>query len=164
MSAQDRVLQAILPDVEAAIQSFWEGEYGRKCESEIERIFAATAFVGQQVVAAKNIAPSRASSGKGIFIEPQYVIGPYRVDFLMGFLNKDKAADLLECIVVECDGHDFHERTKQQAAKDKARDRYLSSQVGRVVRFTGRELFRDPQGCLVEAIKIAGIVNGVRFE
>lgn len=162
MSAQDRVLQAVIPDVQAAIQYFWDGEYGRKCESEIERIFAATAFVGQQVVAGNRIAPSRVASGPGmIFLEPQCEIGSYRVDFLMGFA--DGADDLLKCIVVECDGHDFHERTKEQAAKDKSRDRYLSAHVARIVRFTGSELFRDPQRCLVEAIQILGVVNGVRF-
>lgn len=163
MSAQDRVLQAVLPEVEAAIHAFWEGEYGKKCESEIERIFAATAFVGQQVGASGRIASSREKSGPGmIFLEPQCVIGPYRADFLMGFA--DGASDLLKCIVVECDGHNFHERTKEQAAKDKSRDRYLSAHVGRVVRFTGSELFRNPQGCLVEAIKILSVVNGVRVE
>src|SRR4051812_47242349 len=43
-------------------------------------------------------------------IVPQWKIAPYTVDFLVIF--EGIAA------VVECDGHDFHERTKEQAEHD----------------------------------------------
>lgn len=46
-------------------------------------------------------------------------------------------------INVECDGHDFHERTKEQAARDKRRDRDLQSVGWVVARFTGSEIFKD---------------------
>jgi hypothetical protein len=48
------------------------------------------------------------------------------------FENRAKAPDGTEVpgiklvqdqIIVECDGHDFHERTKQQASRDKAHGR-----------------------------------------
>src|ERR1041384_1385190 len=45
-----------------------------------------------------------------------HAIGSYRVDILLaGFVH----------LAIECDGHDFHDRTKQQAAYDRARDREL---------------------------------------
>jgi hypothetical protein len=47
-------------------------------------------------------------------------------------------------IDVECDGHDFHERTRQQAERDKARDRDLQALGWVVARFTGSEIVRDP--------------------
>lgn len=50
-------------------------------------------------------------------------------------------------LVVECDGHNFHERTKEQAAKDRARDRWLTSKDYDVFRFTGSELWRNPMAC-----------------
>ena len=40
-------------------------------------------------------------------------------------------------IVVECDGHDFHEKTKDQVARDKSRVRDLEIAGWRVLRFTG---------------------------
>src|SRR5262245_34455764 len=40
-------------------------------------------------------------------------------------------------IVVECDGHDYHEKTKWQASRDKRRDRILQRLGYRVFRFTG---------------------------
>lgn len=81
-------------------------------------------------------------------IHPQQPIGPYRVDFLITFDPDDGGAQM--AAVVECDGHDFHEKTKEQAAHDKKRDRYLQSQGLTVLRFTGSELYRDPMSCAFE--------------
>lgn len=53
-------------------------------------------------------------------------------------------------IIVELDGHDFHERTPEQAQKDKSRDRELQAKGWHVLRFTGREVLRDPWLCLNE--------------
>ncbi len=51
-------------------------------------------------------------------------------------------------IAVELDGHDFHERTKQQAARDKSRDRTLSASGWTCLRFTGSEVYADPSECV----------------
>ena len=55
-------------------------------------------------------------------------------------------------LIVECDGHDFHERTKEQAAKDRSRDRASAMLSIDVFRFTGSELWRDPWGCARQVI------------
>ena len=60
--------------------------------------------------------------------------------------------------VVECDGHEFHERTKDQAQRDRSRDRRLQEAGFRVFRFTGSELYRDPIGCAREVIGWAATV------
>ena len=62
----------------------------------------------------------------------QKKIGPYRVDF---FVKSPFGR-----VVIECDGHDFHERTKQQAAHDKKRDRYLQKEGYAVLHYTGSEI------------------------
>lgn len=78
-----------------------------------------------------------------IAIFPQSQVGTYRADFLI----------LCECndvkfwIVVECDGHDFHERTKEQAKRDRARDRWMTANNISVLRFTGSEIYADPSAC-----------------
>lgn len=56
-------------------------------------------------------------------------------------------------IVVECDGHNFHERTKDQARHDKERDRWMLSKGIRVFRFTGSEIFADPIKCAMEVVE-----------
>lgn len=83
-------------------------------------------------------------------ITPQARIGTYRADFLLWFRSKNHIAGL----VVECDGHDFHEKTKEQAARDKKRDRELLTAGFPVVRFTGSEIFKDALGC-VDQIRVA---------
>lgn len=55
-------------------------------------------------------------------------------------------------VVIECDGHDFHERTKEQAAHDRGRDRWMQANGWSVLRFTGSEIHRDPHRCAEEAI------------
>lgn len=58
-------------------------------------------------------------------------------------------------VTFELDGHDFHERTKEQARRDKSRDRRLAAGGMLVVRFTGSEVFADPIGCAQELRRIA---------
>lgn len=58
-------------------------------------------------------------------------------------------------IGVEIDGHDYHERTKEQARKDKSRQRLLEKNNYRIIRFTGSEIFKDPMACTDEAYSFA---------
>lgn len=57
-------------------------------------------------------------------------------------------------IAIECDGHDFHERTKKQASSDRSRDRLLTAEGWRVIRFTGSELYGNVAGCVDELQRI----------
>lgn len=78
-------------------------------------------------------------------IEVQYEIGRYRLDFAL-FCGTKR-------VDVECDGHDFHERTKEQARRDRSRDRALQAAGWIVCRFTGSEIHRDAAACAVEALR-----------
>lgn len=71
-------------------------------------------------------------------IEPQHEAGGYRYDFSVRSLPTKK----LLCLV-ECDGKEFHS-TPGQKANDQAKDRLAESFGIRVVRLTGREIYRDP--------------------
>lgn len=127
-------------------RSSWERRLG-KTESPIEaeflRAFCGAAFDhGYEVAKA-----SRATSGI-IIVSPQKTIDRYRVDFEVKY---PFFGDLLE-IVVECDGHDFHERTKQQASRDKRRDRDLQRLGYQVFRFTGSDIHGDARGCACEVL------------
>ena len=94
-----------------------------------------------------------------VTIMPQSQIGEYRVDFLIEYeqdiietddQGNDKGVQFRSSIIVECDGHDFHEKTKAQASKDKKRDRVLQSVGYRVFRFTGSDIYKDPISCAEE--------------
>ena len=84
-------------------------------------------------------------SGAAVF--PQAEIGPYHLDFLLLFKN---AANTLLGMAVECDGHEFHEKTKRQAAHDKRRDRYVAMHSIPTLRFAGSEIHIDAAVCAEE--------------
>jgi very-short-patch-repair endonuclease len=86
-------------------------------------------------------------------IAPQFEIDQYRVDFCILFQGPNAG----ECfhIIVECDRHDFHEKTKKQAMRDKKRDRHLQAYGFKVFRFTGSEIWNDPHLCAEEVYEAA---------
>jgi very-short-patch-repair endonuclease len=65
---------------------------------------------------------------------------------------------ITKTVVVECDGHDYHERTKEQARRDRSRDRAMVSKGITVLRFTGSEIYRDPARCAEEVERLVSRV------
>jgi very-short-patch-repair endonuclease len=105
-----------------------------------------------RVVASENgleIGAARARFGDAVEIELQAYIEPVgHVDFVVSTTFGDKIIR----IVVECDGHDWHEREPWQASRDRRRDRVLQRRGYVVNRFTGRDIFHDARGCAREVI------------
>ena len=80
-------------------------------------------------------------------VVPQKNFGRLHPDFWIRgqFSSPPECSDPLGAeVVVECDGHGFHEKTKEQARRDKARDRDLHAMGCPVIRFTGSELVANP--------------------
>jgi very-short-patch-repair endonuclease len=74
-----------------------------------------------------------------------------RVDFLV---SSPRAS-----LVVEVDGHQWHERTQEQAIRDRKRDRDLVS-VGQIpIRFMAIEVMRNPDSCVNEAISTLSLLH-----
>lgn len=82
-----------------------------------------------------------------VYCIPQAQIGIYRADFLL----LDQRVSPPRRTIIECDGHDFHERTKEQAQRDRARDRWFTTNGYTVLRFTGSEIYKDV-GVVVDQI------------
>lgn len=55
-------------------------------------------------------------------------------------------------ICIYCDGHEFHERTKEQAKRDRSIDRWLIGKGMKPLRFTGSKIFNDAQKCAEEIV------------
>lgn len=93
--------------------------------------------------------------GLGVFIQPQQPIGSYRVDFMispnMGIESSSAP------VIVELDGHAFHDKDKRQRSYEKARDRFLVKQGYRVLHFTGSDVAADPFKVAHEALELAGV-------
>lgn len=54
-------------------------------------------------------------------------------------------------IVIECDGHNFHQKTKKQVAYDNERQLALQTAGYDVIRFSGSQIYKDPIGCAENA-------------
>ena len=125
----------------------------RQCQSPLEKLLFAHLFFISNGWGCSYVMPTRLAGDTDVVTEviPQHPIGPYRADFAVvtriakWFLP---TAPREIKIAVEVDGHDFHEKTKEQAARDKARDRYFAHEGWIVLRFTGSEVYRDPKACV----------------
>jgi very-short-patch-repair endonuclease len=103
--------------------------------------------------------PSRHDFDTHLLLQPQAVLGDYRVDFMLELRKfclatkreKGAWAEITSSLIVECDGHEFHEKTREQAARDKHRDRRLQSMGFPVFRFTGSEIWNNCLGCAEQA-------------
>jgi very-short-patch-repair endonuclease len=90
-----------------------------------------------------------------IWMVRDYRVLSYRLDFALAFYGQ---ADLM--LALECDGHDFHDRTKQQAAYDRCRDRELFRNGIYTLRFTGSEIHHSVDRCVAD---VAGALEHLRL-
>jgi very-short-patch-repair endonuclease len=127
-------------------RSHWERRLGR-CESPIESMLLEQ-FCAAAVEWGYDVGRAVKVQSETIVVKPQAHVDRWRVDFLITF---DFFGSLIE-IIVECDGHQWHERTKSQATKDRSRDRALQSLGYEVLRFTGSEINAAPARCAFEVL------------
>jgi len=139
------------------------------CQSPIERLFlsaliAVAADDSHEIVlyAEKHRFDLSPPTWPKLHIQPQCVIGDYKVDFLLLWESARNSSQEQQAptvspfpktqssLVVECDGHDFHEKTKDQTSRDKERDRTLQSCGFHVFRYSGSDIYRDPIKCAIE--------------
>jgi very-short-patch-repair endonuclease len=113
------------------------------CESVLEQVLAAHLLTVARMM----------SLVQDFTLEPQHEVetpaGQFRIDLLArGLVN-----GCLLCLAVECDGHAYHDRTKEQAARDRQRDCALKLAGYEVVRFAGSEILDDPEECALEVFR-----------
>lgn len=85
----------------------------------------------------------------GIDINPQEELNKYRVDFLLIGYDGVKRTE----VVIECDGHEFHDKNEKQRRYEKKRDRDLQADGFKVLRFTGSEIVNEPFRVALDALK-----------
>jgi very-short-patch-repair endonuclease len=162
MLAQSTLCETVSPVVLAC---------ARKCGSPIEFAFC---FAMGTVARARHhavlydlgygIVMGDAEGCDTLRIQPQAKLNGARVDFLVTYQAIEDEGEGVELyqrqVVVECDGHDFHERTKEQAARDRERDRGLQGLGLNVFRYTGAEIWRDVFGCAEDLLDF--LAKGVK--
>ncbi len=87
------------------------------------------------------------NGGSIIGIVPQFDLADVgRVDFAL-LLPAISSAPL---VVVECDGHDYHDRTPEQASADRRRDRATLALGIPTLRYTGTDILRGAAAASAE--------------
>jgi hypothetical protein len=100
-----------------------------------------------------------------------YKTGKFRLDFKVGFFtgvidapndsvysgHEEEIQDAVQepMLGIEIDGHEWHEKTKEQARRDKERERFLVAQGWKILRFTGSEVFNHANKCVEEVADCA---------
>jgi very-short-patch-repair endonuclease len=161
IEADDRLESFITGHMAELEQLFrYQIEYaGKRSESPIEKLFTAAVILNSHAASIVGVRlfvfrsafdrEHRASPFECTDVYLQAQVGAYRVDFVFDDLHEGRR----RFMAVELDGHDWHERTKAQAARDKKRDRALVTAGFRVLRFTGSEIYAAPGECLQEVIE-----------
>jgi very-short-patch-repair endonuclease len=132
------------------------------CESPVELALAfAVGFVGRQQGGAVlydfgEVVVGDAEGDRTLRIRPQARIAEFRIDLLLTMQAISEGPDGLSVVTkqlaLEADGAEFHDRTQEQACRDRKRDRQLQSQGLSVFRFAGGEVWRDVFACAREAV------------
>ena len=80
----------------------------------------------------------------------------YRVDFLIPveYTNPKDKSIIRKFYVIECDGHEFHEKTKKQVIKNNERTRDLQEYGYDVIKFSGSEIYHTSNQCAISIFKI----------
>ena len=132
----------------------WDGEDFRPMESPIEKIFWMNLmrvkiedfphlWDEMNLLAADFQYCINKRTGKSFGQSEGFPEDYYILDFGLHYTDFARPKNHVQ-IAVELDGHDFHEKTKEQAQRDKEKDRWLQSQGWIVARFTGSEVWNDP--------------------
>jgi very-short-patch-repair endonuclease len=124
--------------IEAALSVALIGLLGMECTGDLKAGWGAFLLGYSERLSAE------------VKIMQQHKISSYRVDILL-MLKKNGE---IWPFIIECDGHDYHERTKEQARRDRSRDRWFQLQGLMVIRFTGSEIWEDAVACAEQVIDI----------
>jgi len=119
-----------------------------RCGSPIEAMLGAALLLIDKfdgmpgyplTLAGQDEIPDWDSVGETRLLIPQFNFEDYRIDW--AYRNGKQLT------FVECDGHEFHEKTKEQVARDKLRDRRIQAAGHPILRFAGSEIWNDPFLC-----------------
>lgn len=70
----------------------------------------------------------------------------YRVDFLYSEDYMDNVSNPFY-LAIECDGHDFHEKTKEQVERRNKRDMDLKMEGIDILHYSGSQIYKNPLKC-----------------
>lgn len=156
----EAALEMLQPELRAACVAREKGEAAARAAAELQRLCGSP--IEQQLLTW--LLPLF-SYGEGAFRRNGHVLTvqhrvvgerTYRLDIAL--------VSPWSRVAVECDGHAFHERTKEQAASDRSRDRDLTLRGWSVMRFTGSEIHSAPDRCALQVVALIDASSSAPLE
>lgn len=126
-----------------------------ECESESEKIFCVAFELFNFMICPDNYDAC-------IKLHKQYPIGKYRADFVIIANENLEYHGLDYKIAIECDGHEYHNKTAEQVLRDRERDVYIRFKGYDVIHFSGTQIFNKPMRC-ASSVLYALYQEGIRF-
>lgn len=146
-------IQRLMIDAKPGIRDKIKDAFDRSSgDSPIERVFATAIWCACRAtgrpflnLSAKDgkMGPAPHMDAASICLGAQIWVFDWPVDFVVWAHDGERWRRAL----IECDGHQFHSSTKEQAARDRSRDRQAQLADIPMLRFTGTEIWADPGGC-----------------
>jgi len=133
-------------------------DMANQCQSPIEKLFLIE----------WNYQTQHWSDYENVYIISQYKIGNYRVDFMIcyvpGEIHPSKFSKYLlnnkkMCLIVELDSYLWHGSKPEQFTEEKARGRELKKEGYNIMRFSGREIYRNVEKCVEEVLEYIGEIE-----
>lgn len=115
------------------------------CKSPIEQIlyFAYEIYHADHNTCDVSLEPQHpivAESGKTYY--PDFILYNYNIGMYLP-------------ILIECDGHEYHQKTKAQVKRDNERDYDLKMAGYEVLHFSGSQIYNDPMKCTEDIYRYA---------
>lgn len=111
------------------------------CESPIERMLGEALMECVDELAWPKDWPIDEDIISRIEVLPQYELEPFRYDFAI-----KRKADAGPVLFIECDGREFHS-SFESIENDGRKDRRATEVGAHMMRFTGRQIYRNPYMC-----------------
>lgn len=142
----------------------------RRLESPLELVMLSAVYAAKRSMrfhestGAEMVQYLLRDKGLAYVLRAAVPIGSYRADMVLqaefeeGIFPSGKAP---AAVVIECDGFNYHDKTREQACRDRARDRYMQREGFVVARLAGDEILERPFECVFDVFDLAlrGIVT-----
>lgn len=107
----------------------------KKCDSPIERVLFQAIY-------------ESLSESCYIGVQEPVLGGMFIADIII------RTSDKKVKLIIECDGYEFHKKTKEQVIRDNRRDRACQIEGYKVFRYSGSEIYEDPLACVDDIVRI----------
>lgn len=140
--AQELIMDCLVRYPNAAFEILNSPHFSK---SPIELIFITAYEIIHSIYETEILVPNNKPNVLKWIDEQLEIITPSNKKYIADFAYIDDKKNIK--VLIECDGHEFHQKTKEQVEKDNNRTFDLQSMGFTVFRFSGSQIYNNPLEC-----------------